>query len=66
MNRRLRVLQGVPKSEVTVAMVGREVGSWIVELGLRVVHYIPDGNWLERWHHWLLIALSIMQLVNET
>jgi hypothetical protein len=42
MVRRLRVLQGVPKCEVTVAIVGREVGSRIVELDFRVVYYIPD------------------------
>jgi hypothetical protein len=41
-DRRLRVLQGVPKFEVTVAIVGREIGSRIVELDLRVVHYISD------------------------
>ena len=64
--RRLGVLQGVPKIEVTIAIVGREVGSRIVELDLRVVHYIPDGKWREGWHDWLLIAFSIMQLVNKT
>ena len=41
-SRRLGVLQGVPKDEVTVAIVRREVGSWIVELDLGVVHYVPD------------------------
>jgi hypothetical protein len=41
-DRWLRVLQGVPKCEVTAAIVGRETGSRIVELDLRVVHYISD------------------------
>jgi len=40
----LRVLQGVPKNEVTAAIIWREVGPWIVKLDLRVVHYVPDGN----------------------
>ena len=39
---RLRVLQGVPKNEVTAAIIWREVGPWIVELDLRVVHNVPD------------------------
>jgi hypothetical protein len=66
MDRRLRVLKGVPKDEVTAAIVWREVKSWIVKLDLRVVHYIPDEVWRQRWHHWLLIAFSIMKLLNET
>jgi hypothetical protein len=44
-DRRLRVLKRVPKFEVTIALVGREEGSRIVELDLRVVHYIPDRIW---------------------
>jgi hypothetical protein len=45
MDWRLRVLQGIPKNEVAVAIVGREVGSRIVELDLWIVYYISDGNW---------------------
>jgi hypothetical protein len=45
MDRRLRVLYGVPKNEITMAIVGIKIGSRIVELYLRVVHYVPDGNW---------------------
>ena len=40
-----RVLQGIPKDEVAIAIVGREVGSRIVELDLRILHYISDDNW---------------------
>ena len=42
---RLRVLEGVPKNEITVAIIWREVGPWIVEFDLWVVHNIPNGNW---------------------
>jgi hypothetical protein len=42
---RLRVLQGVPKNEITAAIIWREVGPWIVELDLWVVHNIPYRNW---------------------
>ena len=66
MVRRLRVLQWVPKSEVTGAIVGRELWSRIVELDFRIVYYIPDRICWDFWHHWRLIAFSIMQLVNET
>ena len=65
MQRQLRVLQWVPKYKVTIAIVGKEVGSRIIELYLRVVNYISDWNRRESWHYWFLIALSIMELVNE-
>ena len=65
MQRRLRVLKRVPKYEVTAAIVWREVRSRIVKLDLRVVYYISDRNRRESWHYWLLIALSIMELMNE-
>ena len=55
-----RVLQGVRKDEVTVTIVGREVGAWIVELNLRVVHNIPDEIWRQGWHYWLLLAFGIL------
>jgi hypothetical protein len=61
-----RALQGVPKDEVTVTIVGREVGAWIVELDLRGVHNIPEEIWRQGWHYWLLLAFGILQLVNET
>ena len=49
---RQRVLQGVPKDKVTAAIVWREVRPRIVELDLRIVHYVPDRKRRQSWHHW--------------